>query len=76
MWRTFRRFPFLFLLCAFVGLAVGIGLLFIPGTVIKIIGAGCVVFYGGLALMYFIKKRDDSWNHFCDWGYSIFENMV
>ena len=82
--RLVRRFPPVFLLCCIAGLVVGVSALFYFGepppsaakaVVAWLVGAGCILFYGGLALFWWRKLRQGSWQDFCDWAYGVFEGM-
>jgi hypothetical protein len=81
--RAVRRFPVIFLLCCVGGLVVGIAALFLFGErpnardafFCRLIGVGCILFYGWLALLFVLKMRRGSWRDFCDWGYGVFKDM-
>ena len=79
-----RRFPAVFLLCCAAGLAVGVAALFCFGEkppsaakpfMIRLIGVGCIGFYGWLAFLCCSKLRHGAWNDFCDWAFEIFADM-
>lgn len=82
--RAVKRVPVLFpMLCSF-GLAIGVGALFLfwepvssarETVIVRVIGVGMILFYGGLAGMFTVKSCRGTWQEFCDWGYGIFENM-
>ena len=82
--RSVRRFPILFLLLCLVGLATGVGALFLFGQApssssealfLRLCGVGMIIFYGALAIMFIMKTLRGTWQQFCDWEYTIFENM-
>ncbi len=82
--RMVKAVPALFLLICAVGLAVCAGALFLFGgqaknlweeIVVRSVGVLGIPFYGGLAIMYFVKRRRETWGEFCDWAHSIFESM-
>jgi hypothetical protein len=81
VWRVFKKVPILFLLCCIIGLTVGVVVLFCPATgareaiFLRIIGVACLLFYGGLAVLFVVKIRRGTWQRFCDWSYGIFANM-
>jgi hypothetical protein len=77
-----RAVPILFPLICAVGLAVCTGFLFWGQAknlweeiVVRSIGVVGIPFYGGLAVMYLVKRRRETWDEFCDWAHSIFEGM-
>lgn len=77
-----RRFPILFLAVCIVGIVVmcylALGADAVkPGELLflHIFGPIGIAFYGGLAVLWIIKRVRGEWNDFCDYCYSIFANM-
>jgi hypothetical protein len=73
LFQLFRRFPFIFALIAFAGLAVGYFLTFVcnDGNVVnelafRFFGIACLIFYGVLLMMFFFKLINKRWGDFCD----------
>jgi hypothetical protein len=79
--RAFRKFPIIFFALCVVGLVVGVSALFDFGEspssrgqalFVKIIGVGCILFYGWLMLLFVWKILKSTWQEFCD---RVFEDM-
>jgi hypothetical protein len=78
--RVVKRFPFVFALVAIAGLVLGYCCIFVlhddvllKEWLLRIIGGGCFVFYGGLLIFLICKINSRRWAEFCDWAISIFE---
>jgi hypothetical protein len=78
--RIVRKFPFVFALVAIVGLALGYCCIFVlhddsPAKewFLRIIGVGCLIFYGWLLVLLIHKMSNKNWTDFCDWAISIFD---
>ena len=77
--RIVRRFPFVFALVAIGGLVLGYCCIFVlhdddPARewFLRVIGVGCLGFYGWLLVLLIRKLSSKSWAVFCDWALDIF----
>ena len=78
--RACARWPGLFAFIVLCGLGVGVWAAFLaqdlkPDQVIavRLIGLGCLGFYGFLLVMLIVKLRRGTWTEFCQWAASEFE---
>lgn len=77
--RIVRRFPFVFGLASIGGLVLGYCSIFVlhdanPARAwfLRVIGVGCLIFYGWLLVLLIRKLGNKSWPAFCDWALDIF----
>ncbi len=79
--RAVRTLPFLFPLVMAIGLAICVWIFVaaidskpFPPWFLKTIGLLGISFYGGLLIMFLMKRLHGTWDEFCEWGYCIFDS--
>src|SRR5260221_7081306 len=74
-WRVVKRWPVVYLLCCFLGLAVGVGCLFLFGTAepnerkavfLRVLGILMLVVYSWWLVSFIIRCARRSWEIHCE----------
>ena len=80
--RIVRRVPLVFAVVAVAGLVLGYCCIFVlhddaPSKewFLRVLGVGCLVFYGWLLVLLIWKLIARSWTDFCDWAIAVFDQI-